>query len=160
MSTLVDFTPSLTQVFSFLATLANGAQYNVACPWNEFGQRWYVTVSDLSNNVILHRAIAQSGPTFNATLTWKDDVATCVLSAPHNVPVAQVANARVYDSGTPFDGLYTMLSVDAETLTFQLPTNPVESVPVSGKVDFPLDLLAGYGIGSLYFHSDIQCFEF
>jgi hypothetical protein len=160
MSTLIDFAPSSTAVFRFLAQLADGNQYNISCPWNAFGERWYITVSDLSGTVIIHRAIAQSGPAFRAALTWEDGVATVTLTSAHNVPVASLANMRISQTNGAFDGLYQALSTGPQTLTFQLPVNPNVSGPVTGKLDFPLDLLAGYGIGSLYYHADTAQFEF
>ena len=156
----MDFAPSTTALFQFLATLANGVQYNVQVPQNAFGERWYVTVADLSGNVVAHRPVTQSGPMFNATLTWADQVATAVLNGNHNVPLAGVINARVSQSNTAFDGSYQMLAVNPSTFTFALPANPDQSTPVAAKVDFPLDLLGGLGIGSLYFHADTQQFEF
>jgi hypothetical protein len=160
VTTLVDFVPSTTVPFAFFAALANGVQYTVAIRWNPFGERWYITVSDLSNNVIVHRAIAQSGPRFQAVLTWVNGVGTAALSSVHNVRVGGLANARISQTRTGFDGLYQALAVDPQTMTFPLAVNPNVSGPVTGKLDFPLDLLAGYGIGSLYFRSDTQQFEF
>lgn len=160
MSTLVDFVPSTTLPFAFLAALANGAQYNIAVRWNAFGERWYLTVSDLSNTVIAHRAIAQSGPKFQGVFTWVEGVGAAALSGAHNVRVGELANARISQTNTEFDGLYRALAVDAQTMTFPLATNPNVSGPVTGKLDFPLDLLAGYGIGSLYFHASTAQFEF
>lgn len=159
MTTFVDFTPSADALFQFQPTLS-GAQYVVTCPWNAFGERWYITVSDLAGNVVVHRPIAQSGPRYQAVLTWNNGVATAALSSNHNVAVGQTVSGRVSQSGTPFDGLYPMLAVDAETLTFALAANPQQPVAVTGKVDFPLDLLAGYGIGPLYFHPSTQQFEY
>jgi hypothetical protein len=158
--TLIDFVPSSTAVFSFLAQLSDGNQYNISCPSNAFGQRWYIRVSDLSNNVIAHRAIAQSGPKFQAVVTWVNGLGTAALSGAHNVRVGELANARISQTDTDFDGLYQALAVDPQTMTFPLATNPNVSGPATGKLDFPLDLLAGYGIGALYFHADTQQFEF
>lgn len=160
MTTLVDFTPSSTAVFSFLAQLSDGNQYNIAVPSNAFGQRWYVTASDLSNTVIAHRPITQSGPKFQAVLTWASGVATAALNGVHNVHVGELASARISQTGTGFDGLYQALAVDAQTMMFPLSANPNASGPVTGQFDFPLDLLAGSGIGPLYFWASNQQFEF
>ena len=159
MSTFVDFVPSLTTVFQFQPTL-NGVQYLVTCPWNAFGERWYVTVKDLSGNVLAHRPIVQSGPRYQAVMTWADGVATASLSGPHNVPLGGLVEGRVSETDTPFDGQYEMLAVDAQTLTFGLAANPQQPIAVTGKLDFPLDLLAAYGIGSLFYHADLGQFEY
>jgi hypothetical protein len=160
VTTLVQFAPSATEVFQFLAQLSDGQQYNIAVPWNPFGERWYLTVTDLSNNVVAHRPLVQSGPVFPAILTWIEGLATAALSGAHNVRVGELANVRIAQTETGFDGLYQALAIDPQTFAFALPANPNESGPVSGKLDFPLDLLAGYGIGALYYHADIATFEF
>jgi hypothetical protein len=160
MTTLIDFTPSATSLFTFLAQLGGGNYYNIAVPWNPFGERWYIKVSDLSNNVILHRAIAQSGPKFQSVCTWNDGVGTAALSGSHNVRVGELANARISQTNTDFDGLYSALAIDPLTMTFPLAVDPQVTGPVTGRLDFPLDLLAGYGIGSLFFWPANQQFEF
>lgn len=160
MSTLVDFTPTSLAVFSFLAQFADGGQYTVACPWNAFGERWYVRVSDLSGTVIGLRPITQSGPVFQATLTWFDGLATAVLDSPHNVAIGALASARIFGTNTGYDGDYSVLAIDLKTFTFDLPIDPSEPTAITGKLDFPLDLLAGTSAGPLYFHADTQQFEF
>jgi hypothetical protein len=160
VTTLVNFAPSTTGVFSFLAQLSDGNQYNIAVPWNAFGERWYITVTDLAGVVRVHRAIAQSGPKFQAVVTWASGVGTAALSGVHNVRVGGLANARISQTNTGLDGLYQALAIDPQTMTFPLATNPNVSGPVTGKLDFPLDLLAGYGIGSLLYHADTAQFEF
>jgi hypothetical protein len=160
--TLVAFTPSDTTVFAFQAQLQGGGTYIISVPYNVVGERYYVSVSDLSGNVIAYRALVETGPSFPATLTWADNVATAALTSPHNVPVGGLANMRISQTGTGFDGLYQGLAVDLETFTFPLTTNPQQSQPVTGKLDFPFDLL-GYlpgNIGPLYWHSDVMQFEY
>lgn len=159
MTQLVGFAPSTEAVFQFQAVFG-GTQYVIACPWNAFGERWYITVSDLAGDVVAHRPIVQSGPRYQATLTWADNLATIVTSAPHELVAGWLAQGRVYGSGTPFDGFWEVLAVDEQTLTFNMPVNPQQSVAVTGSFDFPLDLLAGYGIGPLYFHASTQQFEY
>lgn len=159
MTTLVDFAPSTTAPFQFQPTLDN-VQYTVIVTWNIFGERYYINVLDLANNLIVCRSLAESGPTFRVSLTWDDNVATAVTNAPHNVPIASLVNLRILDSDTGFDGTYQGFAIDENTLTFELDVNPNEPVAVPGTLSFDLDLLGGYGIGSLYFHEDTQQFEF
>jgi hypothetical protein len=160
MTTLIDFTPSATALFQFLAALSNGQQYTVSVPWNPFGERYYVTVSDLTNAVIVNRSLTQSGPAFRGEMDWDAAQITILLPQPHNVPIGELASTRISQTGTALDGIYAALAVDEVTLVCSLPTNPKLTIPAAGKVDFPLDLLAGYGIGALYFHADTQQFEF
>jgi hypothetical protein len=159
MSTFVDFAPNLLAPFQFQPTLANGQQYLVTVPWNEFGQRYYINVTDLSGNPILYRGLSATGPTLQALLVWNEGVVTATMQLPHNVPIASVANIRITgDNG--FDGVYQALSTGPSTLTYPLLVNPQEALPISGKVNFDLDLLAGYGIGFLVWHEDTGQFEF
>jgi hypothetical protein len=160
VSTFVDFAPTALTPFQFQPSLLNGTQYIVTVPWNEFGQRYYINVTDLSGNLVVYRGLSATGPTLAATLVWNEGIATATMVLPHNVPLASVANVRISQSGSGFDGVYQALSTDPMTLTYQLAVNPQEALPISGKVNFDLDLLAGYGIGSLYFHSDTNQFEF
>lgn len=160
MSTFVDFTPSQQAPFQFQPSLANGQQYSVSVPWNEFGQRYYINVTDLSGNLILARALSPSGPTLKVSLAWDDGVATAATTVPHNVPLASVVNVRISQSNSGFDAVVTALATGPTTLTYPLPVNPNQPATITGKVNFDLDLLAGYGIGSLWFHQDTQQFEF
>lgn len=52
MTTFVDFTPSITSIFNFQPTL-DGTVYTLVVFWNIFGQRYYITLYDLSGNVVL-----------------------------------------------------------------------------------------------------------
>jgi hypothetical protein len=159
VSAFVNFVQSALAPFQFQPTL-NGVQYNVTVPSNAFGERYYINVSDLSGNLILYRALTESGPSFQASLTWAKAVVTAALTSNHNVRMGELANLRISQSNSPFDGTYQGLAVNATTFTFALPADPNVQVPVRGTLDFPLDLLAGYGIGSLFFHFETQQFEF
>lgn len=160
MTTFVDFQPTTVAPFQFQPTLANGLQYIVTVPWNEFGQRFFVVMTDLAGTLVVSRGLAATGPTLLGSLTWTDQVASVITQLPHNVPVASVVNFRIAQSNSAFDGTWQGLAVGATGLTYSLPTDPSESAPISGQVNFDLDLLNGYGIGPLYYHEDTQQFEF
>lgn len=157
MSTLVDFVPSTIAAFQFQAQL-NGTPYNVTVTWNLFGQRFYINVNDLSGNLILCRALTSSGPSLLASLTWLNGTATAT-TPPHNVPVGSVAAVTISQTNSGFDGSFPTLSTGATTLTYSLLADPgVE--PVAGVVNFSLNLVDGYGIGTLLYHDDTMQFEF
>lgn len=164
--TFVQFVPPTTVApFQFQPTFANGQQCIVYVPYLEIGQRWFILVTDLSGNLVVYRAQSETGPSFAAQLTWKDAVATAALSDGHYVPIGRQVKIRISQTDTPFDGLYLGLAVDDETFTFALAANPNEAITVTGALDFPLDLLAGYSIdgnalGPLYFRADTQQFEY
>lgn len=160
MSTFVDFAPTGAAPFQFQPTL-NGTQYTAVLTSNLFGERYYLNLYDLSNNLIVCEALTESGPMLRCALTWADNVAVAVCQAPHNVPIADVVNLRISQTnGSGYDGLYLGTAIDETTVTFDLPTNPDQPVAIPGTLSFDLDLLGGYGIGALYFHADTQQFEF
>lgn len=160
MTTFVQFLPSDLAPFQFQPILAGGQQFQVTVPFNEAGQRYYISVSDLNGTLIAFTALAPTGPTLNGEFTWDEGVVTVQTAMPHLVPIGGVVEIRVSNSNTPFDGFYEALATDASTLTYSLPVNPLESDAVAGKVNFDLDLLAGFGVGPLWYHEDSQQFEF
>lgn len=68
--TTIPFTPSITDAppFSVLVTL-DGASYTLAAAWNIYGQRWYVTLTDQSGNLIINIPLIGSPPNANIYLT-------------------------------------------------------------------------------------------
>ncbi|MFY4709971.1 phage baseplate plug family protein [Burkholderia glumae] len=61
MTTLIPFTPSNTSnpPFSTPVTL-DGASYVLNVGWNFYGQRYYMTISDTSGNVVWNGAMVGS----------------------------------------------------------------------------------------------------
>lgn len=160
MTTVVDFQPSSTATppFQFQATL-DGAQYNVTCTWNVFGQRWYVNVYDLSGNLIVARSMVGSGAKIQGVLTWANWTATAALQSPHNVPIGSVANIDVSGTGLSYDGSWRALAVDAQTLTFTLQTDPGQ-YGVTGNVSQDVNLVGGYfQTSTLVYRSGTQQIE-
>jgi hypothetical protein len=156
--TFVQFTPSTVQAFSFQPTLG-GTPYTCTVPWNIFGQRYYIQLSDLGGNLILCRALVSGGPTYPASFTWANGWATALCASPHNVPVGRVVNAYLSQTDTGFDGGYPCLSTGATSLAYQIP-NPNESASVAGQVNFSWNLVEGYVDGYLLFNGLTQQFEF
>ena len=156
MTTYVDFQPSQTTPFQFQATL-DGEHYVVTVPWNIMGERYYVSVSDLNNNVIVYRSVASSTAVSQAALSWANGTATASLSSPHNVPLGSVARITVANTGSAYDGTYLALAVDATDFTYPLPSNPG---PASGGVSQDVNLVGGYfTTSSLVFRDNTQQFE-
>ena len=67
-TTYVAFAPSPTAPFQFQATF-DGNAYTVIVTWNLFGQRWYVNVYDLSQNLVVALPMIGSPPGYNISLT-------------------------------------------------------------------------------------------
>ena len=59
MTTQTQFTPSVSQNFTFQPTL-DGQVYNVTVTWSLFGQRWLVNCYDLSGNLVFARPLRSS----------------------------------------------------------------------------------------------------
>lgn len=59
MTTLTQFTPSVSQNFTFQPTL-DGQVYNIIVTWSLFGQRWYVNCYNLSGNLVFARPLRSS----------------------------------------------------------------------------------------------------
>lgn len=67
-ATITLFQPSANAVFQFQATL-DGAQYTVRCPFNAYGQRYYVEIRDQSQTTVLERPMIASPPDADISLT-------------------------------------------------------------------------------------------
>lgn len=67
-STIIPFNPSLNANFQFQCTL-DGAPYNVICTFNPYGQRYYITIYDLTGQQILSRPLIASPSFANVSLT-------------------------------------------------------------------------------------------
>lgn len=160
MTTFVSFVPSTISAFSFQPTLG-GNPYIVTVLWNVFRQGYYISVSDISGNLILYRSLVATGPSYPASFSWAQGTVTAALTANHNVPICSVVAVNISETDSGFDGTYQALSTGAQTLTYPLPANPNQSNPISGNVNFALNLVSGYvANGWLVFHYDSQTFEF
>lgn len=160
MSTLVYFQPSSSggaPPFQFQATL-NGDIYNVIVTWNIFGQRFYINLYDVSGTLVLARALSPSGPQFLGNLSWANGIVTAALTQPHLVPIGSVAQVTISQTSGEYDGQFQALATDEMTLTYPLAVNPGDVS--EGQLSFDLNLLDGYGIGTLLFHDDSQQFEY
>jgi hypothetical protein len=159
-TTFVQFVPSTAAAFQFQPVIA-GQTYNAEIDYNAFGQRFYLNLTDLSGNQILYCALAETGPSFAAALTWVNGVATVTLQEPHLVPIGQLALGRISGTDSGFDGMdLLMLAVNATTLTYQLGADP-EVEPISGLLSFDVNLISGIVPNGLFvYHSDTQQFEF
>ena len=67
MTTIVPFVPSVNQVFTFQPTLG-GTIYNLYVTWNLAGQRWYLNIADLNQNLVLAEALIGSPDDYNIDL--------------------------------------------------------------------------------------------
>lgn len=159
-STFVAFVPSALGPFSFSPVIA-GVTYNAEIDYNAFGQRFYLNLTTLTSAPVLYTALVETGPSFQAALTWSLGVATVTLQKPHNVPIGQQVRARISQTESGFDGFpILMLAVNAETLTFQLPADP-EAQSAQGVLSMDINMVEGIlADGLLVYHDGLQQFEF
>jgi hypothetical protein len=161
MSTTVAFTPSTTQTFSF-SPVINGVTYSATVTWNIWEQRYYVNLTTTAGVLVLSVPVVGSGLQLGVTLTWDDQaggVATAVTASAHNVPIGQLANIRISQTGTGFDGNWQALATGPTTLTYAL-SNPDENQPLSGQLGFDVNLVATLGGGWLLYRNETQSFEY
>jgi hypothetical protein len=83
MTQYFNFTPSPVSPFQFQPTL-DGANYNCIVAWNIFGQRWYVGIYDLQNNLIVNIPMIGSPPDYNISLTNGYFQSTMIFSVANN----------------------------------------------------------------------------
>jgi hypothetical protein len=158
-SVFVDFTPSTVGPFTFQPVIG-GVTYNATITWNLFGQRFYLNLYDQGGNLILCTALVASGPRIPATFVWNSpQTATATTLTPHNVPLGQIAQVRMSETDSGFDGSVQALGTGPNTLDYTI-ANPNVAQPAVGIVDFALNLVASLQIGWLLYHWELQQFEF
>ena len=160
MSTTVPFAPSTTSAFTFQPTI-NGTQYTAVVTWNMVEQRYYLNLYSVSGALVICTAVVSSGPQLGATLTWSSQgggLATAVTNAPHNVPIGQLANVYISQTGTAFDGQWQVLSTGPSTFTYAL-GNPDDNQPLIGQLSFNVNLVAFLGGGFLLYRYSSGVFE-
>lgn len=80
MTTLINFNPSPTANFQFIATL-DGKDYNVIVNWNLYGQRYYVNIYTLQNSLVVCTPLIGSPPDYDISLTKGYFTSTLVYRA-------------------------------------------------------------------------------
>jgi len=88
-------------------------------------------------------------------------VATVTATVPHNIPIGELANVNISQTGTVFDGNWQALSTGPTTMTYSLMTNPNNVQPLTGYLNMPLNLVAPQIPGAyLLFNLATLTFEF
>jgi hypothetical protein len=83
VTTRFTFTPSPLQPFQFQPTL-DGSVYIATVTWNLAGQRWFITISTLTGNRVLTRAMVGSPAGFDINLVWGYFSSSLVWRKPSN----------------------------------------------------------------------------
>jgi len=83
MTVYVDFAPNIVTAFQFQAVFDNQT-YNLICPWNAFGQRYYVTCYNLNGNLVFNVPLIASPLFYDISLTAGYFTSTLVYRASSN----------------------------------------------------------------------------
>jgi hypothetical protein len=144
----INFTPTAASAVSFQAT-CDGTQYNFFCPWNTFGQRWYIQCTDQSNNLIFYLPLIGSGSVCFplAALSWSNlsgGSVTAETLVPHGFPVG-TQPTLVIGGCTPtgYNGSFPCNILTATSFTYPLTTYPGVATALGAVFD-SVNLAAGY----------------
>ena len=146
MTTYTDFVPNGAAPFAWQPTL-DGAVYNAVVVWNLFGQRWYLSLSDLSGDLVLLIALAGSeiGVAVQS-LTWDDLnlVVDVVTAIPHGYAVGQTLDLTLSGNAPAvFNGIFKCLVTGPDTFTFPMAADP-GAPTLLGAATYDVNLVAGY----------------
>lgn len=147
MTTFIPFTPSNASAppFSFQPVL-DGTTYQGSVTWNYFGQRWYLTISDLTGNIIFTLPIVESPVAVPIeTLSWDNGLVTAVLSIPHSEPLGALIDQTISNC-VPDD--YNQADVEVQIVSPNSFTYPLTSDPGSatqlGGSSHDINIAGGY----------------
>lgn len=160
MTTLVDFQPSSQSAFQFQATL-DGLVYTIIVTWNLFGQRYYINVYDVANNLIVCKAIVGSPVGVKLQgISWETGFATGLTIEPHGFKVGSTINLTI-DGVTPagYNGTFECFITSPQSFTYPLADDPVDVASVLGSVSYNVDLLGGYFESTLVYRQANAQFE-
>jgi hypothetical protein len=159
VTTYTQFTPSLTQVFSFRPTL-DGTTYNITIPWSLFGQRYYVTCRTLGGALVFSLPLIGSPAGINVQgATWEQSTATITAATPHGFKVGSIINLTIYGMAPDaYNGTFACKIINDTKFTFPLNSFPGE-VSTLGSVQYNINLAAGYFTSTLVYREQNRVFE-
>ena len=146
MTTVFDFTPSVTAPYQFQPTL-DGQLYTAVVKWNLAGQRWYLELDDQAGNVVFLQSLKASQvgqPISTAAWDVASGMVTATMPTPHGYAVGSVAILTV--SGmlpTGYNGTFECYVNEPSSFVYSLPSDP-GVVSGYGSVSFDVNMAAGY----------------
>lgn len=160
MTTYFKFVPNVQSPFTFQPTL-DRQQFSAKVAWNLFGQRWYLTVSQLTGAPVFTVPLLGSpdGAAVESA-TWAVGIVTAVTSKPHGYTTGETVSITVSGfAPSAYNGTVLAFIVDAVTFTYPITGNP-GAVTQLGSQIYDLNLAAGYFTDStLVFRESNQTFE-
>jgi hypothetical protein len=147
--------------FQFSPTL-DGQQYTAIVTWNLEGQRYYLNLYDLSNNLITCRARVGSPGGFPLqSLSWSGGIVTATTVTPHGYPPASFVTLSI--TGAAPDGFNVQNAqcyvTGPSTFTYAVSTAP-GAATMFGAASRDIDLVGGYfETSTMVFREGTQNFE-
>jgi len=154
------FTPTGQAVFSFQPTL-DGQQYSAIVTWSLFGQRWYISIYDVSNTLVVSEAVTGSpNPIGIQSVEWDAGLVTVTTVEAHGYKVGTIATLTIADMvPDAYNGTFECLIRSATTFTYPLLSDPGAATSI-GSAAQNLNLVGGYFTdSSLVFREAAQQFE-
>ena len=142
--TVFPFTPSASAPFVFQPTL-DGETYSGIVTWGLFGQRPYLTISDLAGNVIVSEAMISSpvGQAIEAA-SWANGSVTITTPVPHGYQVGATVALTIFGM-TPaaYNGTFGVFVTGPDTLSYPLASDPGPATAL-GAVSYVINLVGPY----------------
>lgn len=160
MTTIVPFTPSSQTAFTFQATLDSNL-YNMIVPWNLFGQRYYLSCYDLTNNLIFSLPLIGSTDAINIeSASWVNNTVTITASQPHKLKVGSVVNLTIYNMNpSSFNGTFMCYIINSTQFSYTVVGYP-GSVSSLGSFYYGINIASGYfNTSSIIYRTSSQQFE-
>lgn len=146
--TVYPFNPTGQAVVNFQPTL-DGQQYQAIVTWSLFGQRYFISIYDLSNNLIVMEGVSGSPtPLPLDSLSWEGGLVTAETTNPHNFTLGSIVELAVSGNAPiAFNGTFQCLITGPTSFSYPLSANPgsLTSVGVAGQ---QVDLVSGYFVTS------------
>jgi hypothetical protein len=145
MTTIFPFQPTAqTPPFQFQPTL-DSAVYTGIVMWNVTGQRWYLSLYDLSNNLIFSLPLIGS-PTGSAieSISWLEGIVTVVTDVPHGFLQGAVVNLVIAGCApVALNGNISAFIIDEVTFEYSLASDPGGATAL-GTATYNINLAGGY----------------
>lgn len=163
MTIFTDFTPTATKPFQFSPTL-DGSSYTLVVTWGLAGQRWYVNLYNQTGGLVVYLPLIGSPSSVDIeSMTWDPTtrLVTVTTAIPHKlwlgVPVTLTISQVL---PTTFNGIFDLLPIGPQTMTYSQPTDPGGPSTTQGVIGRDINLVAGYfKTSTLVFREATKQFE-
>ena len=163
MTTIIDFTPTVTVPFQFSPTL-DGNPYLAVVTWGLAGQRWYLNLYAQGGARVFTLPLIGSPIALKTlSLVW-DEVAGLVVvttELPHGIPIGITTQLTISGVSSPaYNGNFTLFSTGQNTLSYSQTTNPGSAAAYQqGSIGRDINIAGGYFTSTLVFRQTTQQFE-